>query len=308
MSSVFLFGAGASFGSENCYPEPPPLGNGPNGLFKKLQKRGGFASSVASPLADLFINNFEEGMAEFYSTHKRQTSAFLREMSLYFSVFEPLEGNLYRELIRAIASTKHQVVFATTNYDLLIEHSIRQLGYKVSYCALPVPRNNYSVLKIHCSCNFLPDLGGFSLRGVYIDTTNASAVESSIKPAYPSEVIKFCNEEDSLAPAIAMYAKGKEVKFCSNFVLEQQKFWRESVYKAKKIFVIGLRVHVEDTHIWQVLATSKAQLLYIGGNKEDDKGKEHDFDRWKRENGRKNAHWIAERFNESIPIIKKHFK
>ncbi len=38
MSSAFLFGAGASFGSGNCYPEPPPLGNGLDGLFKNYRE------------------------------------------------------------------------------------------------------------------------------------------------------------------------------------------------------------------------------------------------------------------------------
>jgi hypothetical protein len=303
MSSVFLFGAGASYGSGNCYPEPPPLGNGVNGLFKKLQEKGGVAASLPSALAELFIKNFEEGMAEFYSTREPQLIPFLKEMSLYFLSFEPLEGNLYKELIQAIALTKHQVVFATTNYDLLIEYAIGLLGYMGIYHGLPVPKNIISVLKIHGSCNFLPNTQGakftnasFNNCGVYID--------APIKIAQPHEVIKFCQQEDSQAPVIAMYAKGKPIKFCPKAVLQQQKFWQESVFKAKKVFVVGLSVNSEDTHIWQVLASSKAQLLYFGFSKKD----EEDFDEWKKRNSRKNAHWIKGGFGEAIPIIKSHLK
>lgn len=304
MSSVFLFGAGASYGSGNCYPAPPPLGNE---LFKKLQERGGVAATVTPTLADLFIKDFEKGMEEFYSTRERDAPKFLREMSAYFAGFQSLEGNLYKELIKFIAATKHQVVFATTNYDLLIEHSICQLGHTGEYKGLPVSKNSFSVLKIHGSCNFLPDLGDNTFKNVAFGFAGEGkpprvlkAQDGPIRIAQPYEVVKFCNEEDSLAPAIAMYAIGKELMFCSSFVLEQQKQWQESVNKAKRIFVIGLRVNAEDKHIWHTLASSKGQLLYVG--------EKEDFDRWKKENSRKNAHWIAARFDESIPIIKNHLK
>ena len=157
MSSVFLFGAGASFGSGNCYPEPPPLGNGEKGLFRKLQERGGFAASVTKSLADLFIEDFEKGMAELHSNSERDAFALLREMSLYFIKFRPLEGNLYKELIKFIISKKHPAIFATTNYDLLIESSIYQLAHKPLYQLLPVWTNTFLILKIHGSCNFLPN-------------------------------------------------------------------------------------------------------------------------------------------------------
>ncbi len=263
-------------------------------------------TSVTDSLADLFEKDFEEGMAEFYSTRECEVPAFLREMCLYFLGFQSLEGNLYKELVRFIASTKHQVVFATTNYDLLIEHSICQLGYIVEYRGLPVPKNSFSVLKIHGSCHFLPSIDvkfencSFSFAGEGKPPRVLKILDAPVRVAQPYEAIKFCKEEDSIAPAIAIYAKGKGVMFCNNYILQQQKFWQESVIKAKKIFIIGLRVNEEDAHIWQPLASSKAQLLYVG--------KSEDFDKWKSENGRKNAHWIAERFDESIAIIKNHLR
>jgi len=102
-----------------------------------------------------------------------------------------------------------------------------------------------------------------------------------------------------MAPAIAIYAKGKEVKFCNSFVLQQQKFWRESVSKAKKIFIVGLKVNPEDTHIWEVLKLSKAKLYYVGGDV-------NDFLEWKSVEGRKGTDVIAKTFEEAMPKIKKH--
>lgn len=295
MSSVFLFGAGASYGSGDCYPEPPPLGNGNEGLFKKLQERGGFASSITNPLANLFIKDFENGMAELYEKSEREAYSLLREMCLYFTKFKPKEKNLYKELIKFIISTKHPVVFATTNYDLLIEDSIYQLGYGALYKLLPVFTNTFLVLKIHGSCNFLPYIPGITIRGATYKSVE-TVLDVPVKIARVPEVIKFCNEEDSIAPAIAMYAKGKAVKFCPKFVLQQQKLWQESVFNVKRIFVIGLRVNPEDTHIWQALASSKAELFYVG--------EKEDFNVWTKENRSENARWIADKFVESIPIIK----
>ncbi|MEJ7698654.1 MAG: hypothetical protein WKF71_03270 [Pyrinomonadaceae bacterium] len=271
--------------------------------LQKIARKSGVAASITPDLADLFTKDFEKGMAEFYSTRETELPKFLCEMSVYFSKFMPLEGNLYKELIKFVANTKHQVVFATTNYDLLIEFSIFQLGYKVQYQRLPVNRNSFSVLKIHGSCNFLPDLMGnkitgntFQNVGVYIDFP--------VRFAQPYEIINFCKEEKPQAPAIAMYAKGKEVKFCNKFVLEQRQFWLESVSKAKRIFVVGLKINADDSHIWQVLASSKAKLLYFGFSKED----EEDFDEWKKQNSRKNAQCIKGGFVTAIPIIKSHLK
>jgi hypothetical protein len=219
-------------------------------------------------------------------------------MSLYLSEFQPLEGNYYKELLEFITSIKHPVVFATTNYDLLIEHSICQIGYSVLHRLLPVWTNTHLVLKIHGSCNFLPNIPNIILRN--ISTKANTVIDAGVRVVTPSEVAEFCNKEDSIAPAIAMYAKGKAVKFCPKFVLQQQKLWQESISKVKKIFVVGLRVNSEDAHIWQFLALSKAELLYVG--------KKEDFEIWAKENKRENARWIADKFNESIPIIKEYLR
>jgi hypothetical protein len=92
MSSVFLFGAGASKGSLDCHPYSPPLGFE---LFPDLQKAGGVAATVEETLANIFIKeNFEAGMAEFIETRNTDITALLREMSAYFVQFIPGENNL----------------------------------------------------------------------------------------------------------------------------------------------------------------------------------------------------------------------
>ena len=92
MSSTFLFGAGASAFSGECYPTTPPLGAD---LFSELRRRGGVAAEVEEDLVDLF-GDFEAGMAEFRRRHEVKTSALLRDMARYFAEFRPGDSNQYR--------------------------------------------------------------------------------------------------------------------------------------------------------------------------------------------------------------------
>jgi len=80
MSIVFLFGAGASYGSGECYPHPPPLGNT---LLPELLRRGAFGAPTDDEyVRQLFENKtFEEGMQEFFDTSETRVPAVLREMS-----------------------------------------------------------------------------------------------------------------------------------------------------------------------------------------------------------------------------------
>jgi hypothetical protein len=300
LSSVFLIGAGASFGSGPCTPESPPLGTY---FFEEFKKMGGVATTVDDELAELFNKDFEEAMDEFFEKRNTDVSPFLRDMAKYFCQFEPLDGNLYGELIKILGKDKKKATFVTTNYDLLIELSAMQQGMLISYSGLPVPKNNLPILKIHGSCNFLPDMGGGSIRGIGFDISAAqggSILETGIKVAKSTrEILKFCEEEDAIAPALAMYSPDKRVLYCKSFVEQQQEAWKSEVAKAKRIYIIGLKVHAVDDHIWGVLAQSKCKKYYVGGEPEE-------FNEWAQKAGAQHCHTIAAKFEEALPIIARH--
>ena len=294
MSSLFIFGAGASYGSGRCTPSNPPLGSK---LFMEMQAAGGVAASVGSDIASAFAMDFERGMEMFWEQRNTDVTAFLRDMARFFAKYEPQAGNAYLELVRMIGS-KRNIVLSTTNYDLLIEHAICKNGKFVAYGGRQCPENNIPVLKIHGSCNFLPNLGGASLRGVKFNLgKNAAAIEAGIRIASsPNEIIEFCNTQDSVAPALAIYSPDKPVIFCKNFVLEQQQLWFQEITQASKIFIIGLRVHLIDEHIWMSLAKSKAELYYVGLEPEA-------FLKWAKESRVKSAYVMADTFQRAFPRI-----
>lgn len=300
MSSLFLFGAGASYGCGPCSPLNPPLGNA---LFDELRKAGGAASRVSEELAALFRQDFEAGMDKFWEQHNTWTTELLRDMARYFSQFEPSDGNLYEALIRALGGTRKKAVFATTNYDLLIELAISRSGLLISYGGLPTAPRNIPVIKIHGSCNFLPDMGSGSISGISFDLSNSEGgaiLDAPIKVATSTrEILDFCHSESSVGPALAMYHPSKRVLYCRSFVQHQQAIFLESACAASRIYIIGLRVHTIDEHIWQPLASSQARLFYIGREPEE-------FQAWARQSNRKSAYAIGTSFSEALPIIAAH--
>lgn len=297
MSSVFLFGAGASYGSGPCHPYPPPLGTQ---LFSALQALGGVAATVNEELAQLFFRNFEEGMDAFWLTRNTSTTELLREMARYFVQFEPLPGNCYLELFSILGGTRKKAVFATTNYDLLIEHAICQSGLLIAYTGLPVSARNVPVLKIHGSCNFLPNLKPRQISGIAFDLSESKGgaiLETGVRVAKSAqEVLQFCDTEDSVAPALAMYSPSKQVLFCRGFVQEQQDALLHALNEAARVYVIGLRVHVIDEHIWGPLSKSKVPLYYVGFEPED-------FASWVTSNKRSNAYVLSDSFRNALPKI-----
>ena len=125
-------------------------------------------------------------------------------------------------------------------------------------------------------------------------------VQAPIRPLNQEETLHRCINEDSLAPAIAMYAEGKAVKISPDYVENQQAQWQSAVAAAKRVCVVGVRVHAADAHVWGTLAKSKAWVTYFG--RPSDKP---DFLQWKTTNAKKHAYFIEATFSDCIGIIKR---
>lgn len=303
MSSLFLFGAGASFGSGPCWPYRPPLGKD---LFPALQAEGGVAATVDADLANLFVEDFEAGMDRFWKERNADTTELLRDMARFFAPFSPSPGNYYGELLRVLGGSLKNSIMVTTNYDLMIERAVCDAGFHVQYGGFPAHEGNIPILKIHGSCNFLPDLQSQNMQiwGVKFNLSQAasgsSIIETGIRPAqHLEEIIHFCRSEDAIAPALAVYSPSKQVLFCSKIIQEYQRAWVNALSKVTRIYVIGLRVHLVDEHIWGPLSKSKTPIYYVGLEPED-------FLEWARKSNRRHAYDLAKSFEEAIPKIAQH--
>ncbi|HCL6649668.1 TPA: hypothetical protein R4079_003862 [Raoultella ornithinolytica] len=293
MAIVILFGAGASYGSAATLPYPPPLGNQ---LFNELEKLNGVAAKIPDDLKSVFRENFEKGMSEYYIHANGDVMAFQREMGGYFSKFTPLIRNNYIKLIKSLA--REDVIYSSLNYDLLFEISAEKSHFLTHYSNKKHPMAQ-RLLKIHGSSNFWPQIKGLTMRGCKFTNGVDADIDFPIETVNQSQAIKLSMTEDSLAPAMAMFLEGKNVRVSPFFVKEQYRMWCDSVLNASKVFIIGVRVHLVDTHIWGILGRTTADINYFGFPAD-----KSDFSSWKISSKKQNAYFHQSDFSSSINKIR----
>jgi hypothetical protein len=294
MTRVILLGAGASFGSG---PNMPPLGDK---LFAALEARGGQAATLPDALKSKFRERFEVGMAAFDEHVNGNVMRFQRELAHFLAEYSPGPENVYSRLIRAVGPQR--VIFSSLNYDLLFELSAGALRLDTVYSSKK-SHANIRLLKLHGSSNFWPDIGSNQFTNCIFEG-NGIDIEAPVKPLNQYDTIQNCLKQDSLAPAIAMHAEGKEKKVCPSYVNDQQKQWTEAVLEAKKVAVIGTRIYPLDEHVWGTLSTTQADVYYYGVSELD----REEFDKWKVNVGRKNIYFIKANFAEAVDLVAKVMK
>lgn len=249
-------------------------------------------------LAKAFERNFEGGMDQFRKQRNTDLSELIRDMARYFVRFAPGPENLYRRLVRLIDRQRKDIILASINYDILLELSIHAEGHAVAYNYVPpVPANNVSVIKLHGSSNFLPDVRPNQFRdfSVVVNETG-SILDGPVKAVGPKEVLEFCDRENVVAPVLALYVKGKQVLFGRSFTEAVMGRWRQLVSTVGRVFVVGVQPNPDDDHIWGTLARSGCRLFYVGPDREG-------FLRWATNEQRRKVHHFADSFETAIPLL-----
>jgi hypothetical protein len=297
MTSLILFGAGASHGSGPVSPHPPPLGAS---LFAQL-KSAFPASWGALPLQldGRFEDDFEDGMGRLWQSGSHAVPLLMQHMAIYFAQFAcPADGsNSYSQLVRALVENGDisSTVFASLNYECLLEIAVSQLGLSVAYfpsrdsAADAVP-----VLKLHGSCNFLPGPAVTATRGVSFGA--GVTIEAGIQAINPSAVAPYCTGNTALYPAMSVYTAGKPVQISPAVINSILDTFHAEVKKARSICLVGIRPHPPDTHIWQPLAEAPGQLFFVGN--------EAAFHAWEA-NARRDlsSHFVAAAFRDCVPDL-----
>jgi hypothetical protein len=293
--NLYLFGAGASFGSGECYPSTPPLGGD---LFRSMRSSSRVLQSLTSELAERFnTTHFEDGMKEFTKTRPRDRDALLRDMATYLLQFVPGPTNHYGRLLRHLKNTGADFVFASLNYDLLIELSANSAGFEYfGYTPGNSDRaGRLRIIKPHGSVNIAPDLGSGSVTGVRWSSSGRS-FEGPVRVLKLLEARAFWSSDTSLAPVMAMYSAGKEVMFCPSFVAEQQNQWRTAVKSASEVVIIGTRVWPSDKHIWEPIAEAPGMVTYVGKTCSP-------FQEWAQKNRSGPSQFVPKTFGEFVESV-----
>lgn len=266
--TVFLFGAGASFGSGQVDPCPPPLGGDLYAALKRIfpVTWGSFDSSLQSK----FTNNFENGMAELIEKNSHAIAPLMQQMAIFFSRFglTANNSNLYKSLFKKLKSKSliKDTIISSLNYECLCEIAASLEGITVDYFGKS-ENDNAKIWKIHGSCNF--KLQGLqATRG--ISFTHGISFGGGIEFINPADVLKTYKGNTALYPSMCLYAKDKPLAIAPGVIKTFQEEWAEKVRTAEKLFVIGVRPIAEDKHIWQPIADSTGSLFFSGNKTEFD--------------------------------------
>lgn len=299
MDTLVLLGAGASYASGVRNPDKPPLAFE---LFDRIVQMGGagcFASTLPGNLQDAFRADFEAGMARLFAEHEEFVPHFQRELAFCLASYYPLPENLYGALLKALGTRK--VIYASLNYDLLFESAARGLGISAHYGMSKPGDGFFRLLKIHGSSNFWPvetPMYGCRIKGCI-----GPDIDVPVKALSQEETVERCRQEmagEGVAPAMAMFEPRKRIRSCPSFVKPQLEAWGEVASRVSRIYVCGVRVREEDTHIWDVLAKSSARLTYFGFSEQDRK----EFFGWRDRHGRAEAEFRQGDFAAAVGCMR----
>lgn len=258
MPNVFLFGAGVSAFCGGIIPRNPPLGNH---LFRELCEYDRYFDSIEDPIRSEFNDNFEKGMASFTLSKNPDIGIFIRKMASYFLQFETSDyhKSSYYNILKIVKDKRIKARMATLNYDLLLDQAIAAVGGVRGTIGADL------ILKIHGAPNLWPDVIGMIRNSVFAYSGRAN-VEAPIRRGTQSEAEGWCKTEDSIAPAMSLYAIGKKNYYSPTFVEGQQAEFVRIIYQSKAIVIAGVHLNEDDTHIWNSLANSPADIGVINPN------------------------------------------
>lgn len=256
--TVFLFGAGASYGSDTH--GTPPL---EAGLFEELRRFNPDAwGSISGDLAERFRADFEEGM-KLVSHHS--LAPLQRAMAAYFFSFLPRPSSLYVELARRIAhSTAWSGAACTLNYERLLEISLSSMEIRPFVGAAPPGGSVLELCLPHGCCHLFCDAVRGSAGAVSFDAFGVQT-NGPISVIVDPQQHRARVLGDAFPPVMSYFEPSKRTTSGRSFIESQRARWGELAAGANSIVIVGVRVRPCDIHIWSPIANCNARVVYCGG-------------------------------------------
>jgi len=260
MSNLILFGAGASYGSNN--QNVPPLGED---LFIALQRFNpkGWGSLPPS-LSIEFREDFENGMSLLAKTHSHDMPVLQRAMAAFFFNFQPTVNNLYHILAKRIKKSEWQGAIATLNYERLLEISLTHEGIEVIVGSETHGKGQIELCLPHGCCHLFCEgvsisNHGISFSGVGISFDGGMKVVSN-QAEYNRRITT-----EAIPPVMSYFEPHKYTSSGISFIRGQRERWCDLVSKSGIIAAVGIRVRERDSHIWDPMKSASGKIVYCGG-------------------------------------------
>lgn len=281
---VFLFGAGASYGSDSQQILNkgllPPLG--PQ-LFSKLQSAANFRlwSDLPAEIEELFkARPFEEAMESLDQMESQERFGLGRdiELALYFSQFRPKPSNLYRKLGFRIAEKLGQendwsIGIVTLNYERLLEESLLSAHLfpivkgVTFYDIDPIDLPSNALTEIcypHGGCQFIISHGDrfqMNMREQLV-VKNIESLTGVQQLLSQPNIIEAHNQNHF--PMICRYEANKRPSVNNYFIRQQKERAADLLGGATMVTIVGAQCsHETDNHIWTPLAANSSLIVYV---------------------------------------------
>jgi len=262
-NSLILFGAGASFGSGEVVPKPPPMAGNLLSALSRLHPNawGKLSKELQSSLSE----DFEAGMVAIGDHHPHALPPLQRTMASFFFNFRPGGNNLYRKLAQKIKKYRWSGALATLNYERLLELSFLEEGLS-PYCGTPPAKADHplELCLPHGCCHIFCEsvrgvAGAVSFSGQHVTTRGTVSVIGD----YAEFTRRI--QEDAFPPVMSYFNPTKSTTSCANFIEEQRARYNALVSGAEVIVIVGVKVRPHDRHLWDALATASGNLVYCSG-------------------------------------------
>jgi hypothetical protein len=202
------------------------------------------------------LKGFEAGFGQVRAHDDTLTTALLRSMGGYFLKFNADE-NEYDELLEKLVRGGVRLAVATLNYDLLLDQALARLSQKFGKADLKA-----SVLKVHGAPTFWPT-SRVRISGCTFSGASECNVDAPVEEVSVDRALVRAREDDSVAPAMALYSESKEMLFCKSFLDEIRARFRSLVTEADEVLIVGVAYAPHDRHVWEPLEISPATIHIV---------------------------------------------
>ena len=289
-SILIILVAGASYGSDR-QEIVPPLGNS---LFSELAKFNSDGwGKISSEIEATFESDFERGMKILSEQDPHLLPPLQRAMAKYFFNFIPQDTNLYKIIAKKIKCNNLKISFVTLNYERLLELSLLQEEIQPIVGSEAQNNNQVEICFPHGCCHIFCE----AAKGNASNTSFAGMnVQTNGEIKIISDISKFQQRinNDAFPPVMSYFEPTKYTTSGGNFIQDQRTRFKILVEKANKIVIIGLRVREHDKHIWDLLQTTKARIIYCSGL-----SAAKEYQKWSQDYSRDGDIILKEYFNEN---------
>ena len=293
LSDAIIFGAGASFGSNNQHV--PPLGDN---LFRALQKFNppGWGA-LPKDIGSQFLVDFEIGMVKLAESHSHSMPILQRAMAAFFFNYQPTINNLYQLLAKRIKTSDWRGPLVTLNYERLLEISLCHEGIQPVVDTPSMSKGQVELCLPHGCCHIFSkgvqaSANGVSFSGV--DVSFDGGIEIISDPNQFSHRIY----NDAVPPVMSYFEPSKNTSAGVSFINKQRHRWSQIATDSENIAIIGVRVREHDSHIWETLESTNSRIIYCSGTEAGD-----EFSSWAKKHNRTGDIVLTNYFAEEFDAI-----